>query len=974
MANRKRIVTVIDSLKHYRIFVSYPRGGKAHTWAEAVQAFLQNEHARVWRDETGVQEGDSDWVAQIDSALRASDLLVAIVGLESEICRWQTRELITADKHGTPIVALRVDDRAPMPFVLREKQPVEARPDKPATLKALCDALKRAALPPAAVSGASSVERNGIPAGQRDAEIVWLNNLLHGDLSVRADLYVPLEGIERSSTRAERALKKVRIPTDAVLKAFGVVDAADTTIEPKSYSDVLDAYRDLGHRKIRRLAVLGEPGAGKSFSLERIALAYAERARNDAHAPIPLLVPLGLWTRDDEPLKAFIARQLEDLGRFLPPLTDQRRAVLLLDAINEIPPGQRRHKAAQILTLAQDERLASVVISCREKDFAEFTLPFDTLTLQPLSPPRVHDFLRRYYVMQRGPVGIEAADARFWLIAGGEDVRDAWEAWREAGAEAVFWTAEEIPREQPNVLTRTSWQQNQAWQRARFDTRSLLRLAANPYLLYIMAQLPVLPTNRAQLFQGFLDILYDREREAHEDRHDPRAPDREPWLSALTALAEALQRLTPASSNGDETGAGTSLPRAEWPGMIDQALVDFSRDASVLELRGSELRFTHQLLQEYLASRLLLDASQGRRPAADFWPAERWWERSGWEVVAEIAAESCAGDTTAQIRLIAWIAEANPEVAEQIWRHAGASALPATLRAHLAARWMPLMTDPARVPQARARAAIGRAMGRLGLDRRPGVGLRADGLPDIDWVKISGPQPFIYQDARHPGLPSFEIARYPITHAQFQAFIDAGGYRDERWRQGLEIPEPWEPTWDEPNSPRENVSWYEAMAFCRWLSAATGDEISLPTQVQWERAARGCEGREYPWGTFESGHMNCRVYSDDDAEADIGRTSAVGLFPQGATPPPENVCDLSGNVWEWCLDPYHQSVETGGSNNGSRVLRGGAWDSGPGICRAARRGDDSPDDRGNLVGFRVCRGSPIDPRDAAPLGAETPSR
>lgn len=435
MANRKRIVTAIDSLKDYRIFVSYPRGGKAHTWAEAVQAFLQNEHARVWRDETGVQEGDSDWVAQIDSALRASDLLVAIVGMESEICRWQTRELLSADKHGTPIVALRVDDRAPVPFVLREKQPVEARPDKPATLKALCDALKRAALPPAAVSGASSVERNDVPAGQRDAEIVWLNNLLHGDLSACVDLYVPLEGIERSSTRAERALKKVRIPTDVILTAFGVVD---TTIEPRFYSDVLDAYRDLGHRKIRRVAVLGEPGAGKSFSLERIALAYAERARNDAHAPIPLLVPLGLWTRDDEPLKAFIARQLENLGRFLPPLTDQRRAVLLLDAINEIPPGQRRHKAAQILTLAQDDRLASVVISCREKDFAEFTLPFDPLTLQPLSPPRVHDFLRRYYVMQRGPVGIEAADARFWLIAGGEHVCDAWKAWREAGAEAVF--------------------------------------------------------------------------------------------------------------------------------------------------------------------------------------------------------------------------------------------------------------------------------------------------------------------------------------------------------------------------------------------------------------------------------------------------------------------------------------------------------------------------------------------------------
>ncbi|MBL8434663.1 hypothetical protein [uncultured Zoogloea sp.] len=109
------------------------------------------------------------------------------------------------------------------------------------------------------------------------------------------------------------------------------------------------------------------------------------------------------------------------------------------------------------------------------------------------------------------------------------------------------------------------------------------------------------------------------------------------------------------------------------------------------------------------------------------------------------------------------------------------------------------MTDPVCAPQARARAAIG----RLGLDRRPGVGLRADGLPDIDWVSIPGPQPFIYGDTYHQGLPTFEIARYLVANAEFQAFIDAGGHQDERWWHGLEpIPEPEPPTWDEPNSPR----------------------------------------------------------------------------------------------------------------------------------------------------------------------------
>lgn len=945
----------LDSL---RIFISYPRGGAAHTWAEAVEAHLLFEGSRAWRDETGVLEGDPNWYDRIKSELHAADLLVAIIGMDSEVCRWQTRELLAADRRGKPIVALRVDDWAQMPHVLYEKQPVEARPDRAETLAVLVEALQRAASTlPAAPSTNGSVSAK-IPSDQRAAEIVWLESLLYGDLSARPSLYVPLEGIERSSPRAERSLKKVRIATDSLLNAFGVADAAKKTIATRSYSDVLDAYRELGDLKVRRLAVLGEPGAGKSFSLERIALAYADRAMLDALAPVPVLVPLGLWTREAETLKNFISRQLEGLGRYLPQLIVQRRAVLLLDAINEIPPGQRRHKATQILALAQDDRLASVIISCREKDFAEFSLPFDTLTLQPLSPPRVRDFLHFYAAEQGRDNAALAAEARFWEIAGGSDVFGAWEVCVSEGAEDLFWTADYLPIACEGILSR---RQFDAWHRSRFDSRSLLRLAANPYLLYIMAQLPTLPDRRVLLFQGFLEVLYQREKKARQERHDPRVPNREVWLASLASLAEALQRYVPADRDKGDSGVRTALPRAEWPAVIDYNLIDFSRDANVLELWGDELRFTHQLLQEYLVSRLLVDASQGPRPAADFWPPERWWERNGWEVVAEIAAESCTADANAQVRLIAWLAEANPEVAEQICRQVGALVLSANLLQKISARWMPLMTDSARSPQARARAAIGRAMGRLGLDRRLGVGLRADGLPDIDWVRIEGPQLFIYQDSQHPGLPTFDIARYPVTNAQFQAFVDTGGYQDQRWWQGLErIPAPDLPVWNEPNSPRENVSWFEALAFCRWLSAETGAAVSLPTEEQWERAARGCEGRKYPWGALESAHMNCGVYSDDDDKVDIRRTSAVGLFPQGATPTPECVCDLSGNVWEWCLNDYSRPSQTASGSCAFAVLRGGAWNSDPDVCRADFRSSLPPSSRFNHLGFRVCRSSPME--------------
>lgn len=449
------------TLANLRIFISYPRWGAAHSWAVAVHGHLADLGAKVFRDETSVQEGDPNWSETIEEGLLGAYLVVAIIGTDSAICRWQARELLTADRLGLPVVPLRIAP-VPLPFSIAEKQPVETRPEQAATLAALAGAILRAAPMQTARTPAATAQADALPAAQRRDELAWLDTLLFRDLSDREARYVPLEGKERMSLSAERAMKSVRMDTDALFKAFGVAQEAERKLEEKTYTDVLDAYHDLGSRPVRRLAVLGEPGAGKSFSLERIAVAYARQARQDASAPIPLLVALGLWTRESEKLEDFIARRLGDLGRHFAALVRQRRAVLLLDAINEIRPGQRRLKAAQIKSLVQDERFASVLVSCREKDFAEFSLPFDTLTLQPLTPPKVRDFLHRALALQRSAPADDEAEARFWHIAGGAAVRDAWEAWHAAGAEALFWTADAIPRDKPNVYSRTSRQQDEA--------------------------------------------------------------------------------------------------------------------------------------------------------------------------------------------------------------------------------------------------------------------------------------------------------------------------------------------------------------------------------------------------------------------------------------------------------------------------------------------------------------------------------
>ena len=119
------------------------------------------------------------------------------------------------------------------------------------------------------------------------------------------------------------------------------------------------------------------------------------------------------------------------------------------------------------------------------------------------------------------------------------------------------------------------------------------------------------------------------------------------------------------------------------------------------------------------------------------------------------------------------------------------------------------------------------------------------------------------------------------------------------------------------NHPREQVSWYDAMAFCRWLTAKLKYEITLPTEEQWEKAARGTEGHEYPYtGVFDPTKGNT-------AESGIGQTSAVGVFPDGASP--YGVMDMSGNVLEWTLTEYQTRYSNNISNSEHRVLRGGSW-------------------------------------------------
>jgi formylglycine-generating enzyme required for sulfatase activity len=221
----------------------------------------------------------------------------------------------------------------------------------------------------------------------------------------------------------------------------------------------------------------------------------------------------------------------------------------------------------------------------------------------------------------------------------------------------------------------------------------------------------------------------------------------------------------------------------------------------------------------------------------------------------------------------------------------------------------------------------------------------------------------------------FALARYPVTNAQYALFIADDGYNTERrwwdaagraWLQQATQTEPrfWE---DErfgstcPNHPVVGVAWYEAMAFCRWLTLHLHDGFvyTLPSEAEWEYAARGAARRVYPWGDAAPGAERANFSGAHNG------TTPVGSFSAGATP--ERLLDMAGNAWEWTRSvyrPYPYDPQDGRESLDSPAskyftLRGGSWYDRSINLRAALRNNNTPDDQISLIGFRLARHLPV---------------
>lgn len=275
----------------------------------------------------------------------------------------------------------------------------------------------------------------------------------------------------------------------------------------------------------------------------------------------------------------------------------------------------------------------------------------------------------------------------------------------------------------------------------------------------------------------------------------------------------------------------------------------------------------------------------------------------------------------------------------------------------------------------------------LALEERTSLAERLGELGDPradEWVEVPGgtflmgthaeedPGQRAHESPRiRPDLSPFEIMRTPVTVAHFKRFVENGGYGDPRhWSEegwkfrteaavacprfwSLEEQSEWGP-YLTPSRPAVGVSWFEAEAYARWIGAR------LPTEAEWEKAARGVDGWSYPWGN---------EWEDDRAgHRDHGprKTLPVGVFPRGESP--YGALDMVGCVWQWCSDWYAPDAYATGDWRdpkgpeapplpARKVVRGGAWNTLRFSLRCANRNCYPPTARFSNLGFRCARGS-----------------
>lgn len=757
------------------------------------------------------------------------------------------------------------------------------------------------------------------------------------ELLVRRNGRLPLGAIDPAGRESNHiTLGQVFISLDA--------DVSVQVERPSGRPVIVRQTQAVGHAYTnRQLILLGDPGSGKSTLLRYMATCFAQailhqseqwldalgwtedyletqddllqdmlsmltrenldfqqvRATWRGTVPIPIFIELRNFARtmpaapDPLALWTYAKSQLEAVGlgesvAVVETAVTQGRAIFLLDGVDEVPMSERKAVWQAIGAMEQGALGGNRwIATCRILSYTAHEAPsgIASRTLQTLNSDQISRFVTGWY--------------------------------------AALYQAGQLNQAQADAMTHHL---HTALHRPQLQT-----LAENPMLLTIMALVQTyhgtLPEGRAKLYQMCVETLLLRWQRHKEDDSGSELPN---VLAQLDITQQDLERLLweiawTAHYEAEDRETAADIPESELMSIAKDYLGSFAKAeqflayteerAHLLISRGGRRKrvytFPHRTFEEYLAACYL--ASQRRFPHMALQLAK---EKETWREVLNLAAGTLAYNQNNFETVIDAVKEMLPRTVpspnsrygwHRIWLAAemmvtvgkqaaekdeiGQEVMP-KLRQQLVA----LIEANALTPRQRAEAAV--SLGHLG-DPRAGV---LDMLPEM--LPVS----------------DFALGKYPVTNAQFRFFIEDGGYATERfwdadwwtWKEKEQWTQPR--FWDEPlfaleNKPVVGVSWYEAVAYCRWLAEKAKRPFRLPTAQEWQQAAAGSKSYLFPWGNeWQLGHAN-------DKAARIGQPSVVGLFPQGAAE--FGGLDLAGNVWEWVKDGRLSDIV--------RVAKGGSW-------------------------------------------------
>jgi formylglycine-generating enzyme required for sulfatase activity len=742
----------------------------------------------------------------------------------------------------------------------------------------------------------------------------------------------------------------------------------------------------------RRLVLLGDPGGGKSTFVSFVALCLAgeilkiqEAGLNLLRAPLPnaagndekepqpwnhgALLPVRVVLRDfavrglPDPGEKATARHLWDFiaGSLVPASLggyagilykhlQEQGGLILLDGLDEVPEAESRRE--QICQAVED--FAASFPRCRllltSRTYAYQSQgwklqSFAEAVLAPFSDGQIHRFVTRWYAHSASVGKLSAPDAE--------------------GKAAHL-------------------------RNAIFSRPHLRELAGRPLLLTLMACLHAwrgadLPEKREELYAATVELLLDR-WESHRVIRDAHGkpvllqPSLAQYLEVgKDKVREVLEELAydVHAAQGDQPGTadvagGDLIARLlrlrRSPETNPAVLMDYLSDrAGILVPRGVDVyTFPHRTFQEYLAA-CHLSGEDFPTTMAELGRSDpgRWRE-----VVLLAAAKATRGTKAAVWQLARELCFREPDAPEAVpadaWgAHLAGQAVAETVdlsrrlseanhqQLDLLRRWHVHLLRTDLFP-ARERALAGKTLAKLGDPRFDPERWFLPKEPLLGFVEVPA-GPFQMGKKRHElTLPAFYISRWPVTVGQFLVFVTRSGH--EVHPQALE---------GTSNAPVTSVSWHDAMAYCVWLSErfgelageagessslgkslATGElRVTLPSEAEWEKAARGTDGRTYPWG--ENPDPEWANYHDSQ----IGEPSVVGCFPGGISP--YGCEEMSGNVWEWTRSLGRSEQLTDLVPAGSLVLRGGSFINGASNLRCAGRDWYDPPFRNWVVGFRV---------------------